>query len=142
MNVSSVIFSTESQSLQGKLSSTFSLLYPLSDRLVSRISVSKLPIDEDDVALLFEDLYRGRSVVPPHNVPSRPVLVKWDPGRPLTLENCVVMDHREGEKHAKECYEQAANGSGRSPRDIWGEEVEKIVERRAREIARNREWVI
>jgi tRNA threonylcarbamoyladenosine dehydratase len=102
---------------------------------------SKLPIDEDDVALVFEDLHLGRSVIPPHNVPSRPVLVRWDPELPLTLDNCVVMDHGECEKHLKECYAKD-DGDRRHPRDVWGPEVEKIVSRRARDIARNREWVM
>lgn len=102
---------------------------------------SKLPIDEDDVGLLFEDLHLGRSVIPPHNVPSRPVLVRWDPDHPLTLDNCVVMDHADGERHVKECYGQGGR-EGRRPRDVWGEEVEKIVLGRAKDIARNREWIM
>ncbi|KAJ7732082.1 hypothetical protein B0H14DRAFT_3615853 [Mycena olivaceomarginata] len=39
------------------------------------------PLDEDDVALLFEDVHRGRSVVPPHAVPVEPSVVRWDPAR-------------------------------------------------------------
>ncbi|EDR10387.1 uncharacterized protein LACBIDRAFT_152374, partial [Laccaria bicolor S238N-H82] len=61
--------------------------------------LNKLPIDEDDVALIFEDLHRGRSVIPPHNVPSRPTLVRWDPLLPLTVDNCVVMEFADAEKH-------------------------------------------
>ena len=94
------------------------------------IPVSRLPIDEDDVAFIFEDLHRGRSVVPPHNVPSRPVLLRWDIECPLTLENCVVMDTPEADKHVKE------------GRGIWGEETRKVVEERQKEIKRWREWVL
>jgi tRNA threonylcarbamoyladenosine dehydratase len=93
--------------------------------------------------LIFEDLHRGRSIVPPHNVPPHPVLVRWDPKSPLAVDNCVVMDHRECEKHVKECYGKSENNQDRrKPRDVWGEEVEKIVLRRAAEIARVREWVM
>jgi hypothetical protein len=54
----------------------------------------RIPLDEDDVALLFEDVHRGRSVVPPRAVPVKPTLVRWDPARPLGVENVVVMDAR------------------------------------------------
>ncbi|KAJ6603231.1 hypothetical protein DFH09DRAFT_968476 [Mycena vulgaris] len=89
---------------------------------------SRLPIDEDDVALIFEDVHRGRSVLPPHVVPTRPTLVQWDPARSLTIENCVVMDFVDAERHLKG--------------EVWGEEVRAVVERRAKEIERSREWVM
>ncbi|KAJ7303605.1 hypothetical protein DFH08DRAFT_976949 [Mycena albidolilacea] len=38
--------------------------------------VGRLPLDEDDVALLFEDVHRGRSVVPPHAVPVKPSVMR------------------------------------------------------------------
>lgn len=109
---------------------------------------SKLSIDEDDVALIFEDLHRGRSVIPPHDVPSRPVLVRWDSEVPLTAENCVVMEHADAEKHAMNCLgvssadKRAINGVRQRPADFWGAEVALVVERRAKEVARNREWVM
>ncbi|KAJ7888896.1 hypothetical protein B0H14DRAFT_3429876 [Mycena olivaceomarginata] len=40
-------------------------------------------LDEDGVVLLFEDIHLGRSVIPPHAVPVKPMLVKWDAARPL-----------------------------------------------------------
>ncbi|KAJ7291932.1 hypothetical protein C8J57DRAFT_1492409 [Mycena rebaudengoi] len=92
--------------------------------------INKLPIDEDDVALIFEDLHRGRSVLPPHLVPARPMLVRWDAQKPLTVENCVVMDAPDVERHLRE-------GVG-----LWGKEVAEVVERRAREVERMREWVM
>ena len=101
-----------------------------SRHLSDDIPVSRLPIDEDDVAFIFEDLHRGRSVVPPHNVPSRPVLLRWDNESPLTLENCVVMDTPEADKHVKE------------GRERWGEETRNVVAERQKEIKRWREWVL
>ena len=119
----------------------------------SRITVyllkaSKLEIDEDDVAMIFEDLHRGRSVIPPHVVPSRPVLVRWDPKVPLTAENCTVMEHTDAEKHAKECLgislstdtDKGASEIVRRPADFWGKEVAMVVERRTKEMAEYREW--
>ncbi|KAJ7787181.1 hypothetical protein B0H14DRAFT_3581006 [Mycena olivaceomarginata] len=54
--------------------------------------VGRPPLDEDDVALLFEDVHRGRSVVPPPAVPVKPTLVRWDSARALGVENVVVMN--------------------------------------------------
>ncbi|KAF8816346.1 hypothetical protein BYT27DRAFT_6450980 [Phlegmacium glaucopus] len=34
--------------------------------------INRLPIDEDDIALI--KTYRGRSLLPPHDVPTRPTL--------------------------------------------------------------------
>lgn len=98
--------------------------------------ISKLPIDEDDVFLIFEDLQLGRSVVPPHPVPSKPQLIRWDARKALTLENCVVFEFSEAERHARECLSVR-----RDPRDVWGDEVQTIVSRNAARIARYREWV-
>ncbi|TFK31542.1 ubiquitin-protein ligase molybdopterin-converting factor [Crucibulum laeve] len=103
--------------------------------------INKLPIDEDDVALIFEDLYRGRSVVPPHDVPSRPTLVRWDPARPLSTENCVVFDFADAEKHTKACYGLDESVPTR-PEDLWGDEVSKVVKRRAEEARTVRDWVM
>jgi len=103
---------------------------------------SKLPIDEDDVALIFEDLHLGRSVVPPHVVPARPTLLRWDPAKPLTLENCVVFEFAEAEKHVKECLvPRSVEAQRKTPRDVWGDEVQAVVGRHAAEVAKYREWV-
>lgn len=99
--------------------------------------INRLPIDEDDAGLLFDDISRGRSAVPPHAVPSRPSLVRWDPAAPLALENCVALEHDEAARHVKECYE-----GERRPEEVWGEEVAAVVRRRAEEVRRVREWVM
>jgi hypothetical protein len=46
---------------------------------------SRLPIDEDDVALVFEDSHLSRSAVPPHAAPAHPTLLRWDQAKPLAL---------------------------------------------------------
>jgi hypothetical protein len=97
---------------------------------------SKLPIDEDDIAMIFEDFHRGRSVMPPRAVPSRPVIVRWDPDQPLVIENCVVMEFGDGEKHIQKCF-----GERKRPGEVWGDEVKRAVEARAKEIKRMKEWV-
>lgn len=114
---------------------------------------SKLPIDEDDVALIFEDIHRGRSVIPPHPVPTRPMLVRWDSTLPLGMENCVVMEWAEGERHLKECFGVVGKGKDgderpveagekRRPEEVWGAEVSVVVARRRDEVRRQRKWVM
>jgi len=100
---------------------------------------SKLPIDEDDVGLIYEDLYRGRSALPPHDVPVKPTLVRWDYTKPLTLDNCIVLDFKDAEKHVKACQE---SGSPTAALDLWGPEVEAIVQRRSAEARKCRDWVM
>jgi hypothetical protein len=92
---------------------------------------SGLAIDEDDVALIFEDLHRGRTVIPPHAVPTKPVLVRWDLTKELSVENCVVMERQECERHLNECI-----GGGKEPGAVWGEDAAAVVRRRQEEIRR------
>ncbi|KAI0942867.1 hypothetical protein AcV7_002163 [Taiwanofungus camphoratus] len=100
-------------------------------------SINKLPLDEDDMGLLFDDLHRGRSVIPPFPVPARPALVRWDPARSLALDNCVAMEYSEAERHATECLE-----GGKNPEEAWGAEAAAVVKRRAEEARRVQEWVM
>ncbi|KAJ8517167.1 hypothetical protein ONZ45_g5617 [Pleurotus djamor] len=104
-------------------------------------TINKLPIDEDDVGLIFEDVYQGRSAIPPHLVPSRPVLTRWDVSQPLTPENCVVLDYNDAEKHLNACFVKNSDTvTPVHPRDIWGEEVNELVQKRSKEVSRQRAW--
>jgi hypothetical protein len=86
--------------------------------------------------LIFEDVYYGRSIVPPHTIPIKPTLVRWDPLKPVTVDNCVPMDFADAEKHTKECFGEGA----RRPEDVWGAEVTSMYEKKAREILQDRKW--
>ncbi|KAJ7059270.1 ubiquitin-protein ligase molybdopterin-converting factor [Mycena amicta] len=106
--------------------------------------VTRLPIDEDDVALIFEDIHRGRSVIPPHPVPVRPTLVRWNPSEGITLENVVVMEQKEAAKHEVGVYGDGATGETtktKSGLDLWGAETDALVQKRREEVRRVREWV-
>ncbi|KAF8816329.1 hypothetical protein BYT27DRAFT_7221523 [Phlegmacium glaucopus] len=74
--------------------------------------------DEDDIALIFEDIYRGCSLPPPHDVPTRLTWVRWDPARPLYLKNYLA--------------------SATTPKELWDSAVQHIVDRRAAE----RRWCL
>ncbi|KAL0571258.1 hypothetical protein V5O48_010706 [Marasmius crinis-equi] len=101
-------------------------------------TLNRLPIDEDDVAFIFEDLYRGRSAIPPHEVPTKPALVRWDLGKPVELANIVVMEEKDAVKHVKECQPGAEQIV--LPVDVWGQEVQDIVEKKKAEVERYLEW--
>lgn len=101
-------------------------------------SSSKLPFDEDDAGMIFDDLSRGRSSIPPHNVPVRPALVRWDLSQPLSLENVVVMEYAEADRHMKEC----AGETGKRPEAVWGAEMAAVVGHRASEVKRIRDWTM
>lgn len=105
-------------------------------------SINRLPIDEDDVGMLFEDIHRGRSVIPPHAVPTRPVLARWDPNLPLGIDNCVAMEFDDAEKHMKQCFVSTSDVPAKTAEELWGKEVVDIVQRRVEEVRRQREWIL
>lgn len=90
---------------------------------------SRLPIDETDVAYILEDLHRGRSLIPPHPVPNKYVLTRWDPSTPLSVENCVVLDASEHRRHAE------GLAKGLRPEEVWGAEVMALADGRMKEAA-------
>ncbi|KAE9402666.1 hypothetical protein BT96DRAFT_1017423 [Gymnopus androsaceus JB14] len=108
-------------------------------------TLNRIPFDEDDIGLLFEDIHRGRSVFPPHEVPTKPALVRWDLSQPLTMENCVVMEEKDAVKHIKTWREGLSLDDGStapspSPAEVWGGAVQEVVRRRAEEIKKIQEW--
>lgn len=133
---------------------------------IDRPHCRKMPLDEDDASLIFEELSLGRSVLPPHLVPNRPTLVRWDPLASLAPENVVVMEQADADRHTKECFgvdvgnvgkaqkfvmaEESLSAVGpetpgmgkRRPEEVWGKEVLEIVGRRADEVVRWRSAVI
>ncbi|THH08872.1 hypothetical protein EW146_g8853 [Bondarzewia mesenterica] len=66
--------------------------------------INKLPLSIQDVGLLFEDISLARSIVPPHATCARAALARWDPLRPLSIENLVVLEEKEAEKHMREVF--------------------------------------
>ncbi|KAJ7052648.1 ubiquitin-protein ligase molybdopterin-converting factor [Mycena amicta] len=103
--------------------------------------VTRLRIDEDDVALIFEDIHRGRSVIRPHPVPVRPTLVRWNPSEGLTLENVVLMEYKEAAKHEAGVYGYVGDTKTESGLDLWGAQMDALVQKRREEARRVTEWV-
>ncbi|KAH9974445.1 hypothetical protein BGW80DRAFT_181570 [Lactifluus volemus] len=57
--------------------------------------INSLPLTTADIALLYDDLALGRSIVPPHSACVRSTLVRWDPRALLSIENCIVGEMKE-----------------------------------------------
>lgn len=93
------------------------------------------PLSQDDIAYVFEDLHQGRSTIPPHPVLTKPSLIRWYKDQPLTVWNCVVMSDKEADRHMKEVLQGDKTGV-----EVWGEEAERIVQKRARDARAIWEW--
>ncbi|KIJ50617.1 hypothetical protein M422DRAFT_204191 [Sphaerobolus stellatus SS14] len=106
---------------------------------------TKLPVDIDDIAFIYEELHRGgRSVFPPFEVPIRATLTRFDLRKPLTVENCVVMELSDAQKHWASWKEAKEKGEVTSwtPEGVWREEVVEVVKKREKEVKEWREAVM
>ncbi|ORY62739.1 hypothetical protein BCR35DRAFT_308979 [Leucosporidium creatinivorum] len=98
---------------------------------------NKLPLTEEDVLYLFEEIHRARSVAPPLAVPSRPCLVRWRKEEGVRWDNLVVMEREEGARH-----EQLVLLGTSDPEEVWGPEVTALVRKRTEEERRVRAYRI
>lgn len=90
------------------------------------------------MSFIYEDLHRGgRSIIPPHSVPTRSTLTRWDLNEPLGLSNCVVMELKDAEMH----WKRYKDGE-KDPTAVWGEEVAREVEKRREEVRQWQQWVM
>ncbi len=74
---------------------------------------------------------------PPHPVPERAALVRWDPEVPLSLENCAAFEFADAERHLREVLLER-----KRPEELWGEEVAEVMRRRREEARKVIEWVM
>ena len=51
----------------------------------------RIPLTDEEVGFVFEELHRSKSSLPPFESLSRPTLVRWNFDEPLSVKNCVVM---------------------------------------------------
>ncbi|WRT68055.1 uncharacterized protein IL334_005030 [Kwoniella shivajii] len=97
--------------------------------------MEKLPITVDDIGFVFDDLYSGRSSIPPHEVLSKPTVTRWDRDRDLSEDNLVVMSVKQHIKHEKECLNE-----GKPLKEVWGEEAVMKINRKSEEARRVLSW--
>jgi hypothetical protein len=86
-----------------------------------------MPLDEEDVSLIIEDVHTGRSVLPPHLVPTRPAIVRWDPSQPLTPENVVFMELNDADRHTRETTGVDLSPAGRQKKKPFVMAKEQIT---------------
>lgn len=93
------------------------------------VGATTIPFSDEDIGYIFEEIYRGRSVVhPTYTVTSHPCLVRWNPQDSLHWQNCVVMDRSEAEIHEKNVLCEK-----RDPCGFWGPETVTLVQQRFQE---------
>jgi hypothetical protein len=89
----------------------------------------KIPVTMEDLGLIFEDIYNGRSSIPPRIVLAKPHAVRWEKGRNLEEDNVVIMSPKDAEKHERECLK-----GDKSVEEVWGQEAVDFVRRKSDEI--------
>ncbi|KAN0064299.1 hypothetical protein ACQY0O_002490 [Thecaphora frezii] len=84
-----------------------------------------LPFNLNDVSYLFEEVFRGRSVVPPYESLSSAQLERWDSTLPISYSNIALFSRAQAKIHEREVLQK-----GRSPTEVWGSETAKMVKKR------------
>lgn len=127
--------------------------YPSPGSKLSRAEMAigprRVPWTVEDVAYVFEEVYRCRSVVPPHETLTMGKILRWDSTLPLSVctdrwqmrtvpltrifcmqqySNVALFSKSDGQKHEEQVLKQ-----GRSPVEVWGEEAMRMFKRRMAE---------
>ncbi|ODV88153.1 hypothetical protein CANARDRAFT_5451 [[Candida] arabinofermentans NRRL YB-2248] len=92
----------------------------------SRLSVNndqKVEIAISDVQYILEEVFRGKS--PISGFSTRVTLSKWDPTKPLSLQNVVVMT-----KEEQKIHEERILKKGEPFSNVYSDEVLKLIEQR------------
>lgn len=100
----------------------------------------KLPVTQDDVGYMVEEVFRGKSVV--SSLYTRLALIRWrkpeadfmnteiqgQKSSRLALGDLVLMTKDEAQKHEKEVLK-----GDKAPEEVWGPNVSQLVEHRMEE---------
>lgn len=95
----------------------------------------RIPFSVNDIAYLFEEVFRGRSVVPPFDTLGTGQLERWDPSRPLGYNNIALFTRPQAREHEKNVLK-----TGADPASVWGPHVAEMVRRRLADEARMAHW--
>ena len=96
--------------------------------------VVRIPFSVNDCAYLFEELFRGRTVVPPYESLATGQLVRWDPRKPLDYDNVVLFSRKQAREHEQVLKDKS------DPAEFWGPKVAEMVRRRQAEEKRMSHW--
>ena len=84
-----------------------------------------IPFSINDIAYLFEEVFRGRSIVPPFDSLSGAQLERWDSTLPLSFQNVALFSRAQAKVHEAEVLKK-----GRSPVEVWGADAAHMMKRR------------
>lgn len=84
-----------------------------------------IPFSVNDVAYLFEEVFRGRSIVPPFDSLAGAQLERWDSTLPLSFQNVALFSRSQAKVHEAEVLKK-----GRSPVEVWGADAAHMMKRR------------
>ena len=89
----------------------------------------------NDCAYIFEEVFRGRSIVPPCDSLATGQLLRWDASRPLDYDNVALFDRRQARVH-----EARVLKGGEDPAAVWGPRVAAVFARRIADEKRMSRW--
>lgn len=95
---------------------------------MSRIGMpdQRVPIAVKEVSYIVEEVFRGKSPVSGYS--TRLTLSKWDPKKPVSIQNVVVLTKEEQREHE----DQVLNG-GKPLEEVYSKEVLDLVNKRFKE---------
>ena len=83
----------------------------------------RVPVALADIGYIVEEVFRGKSPVSGYS--TRLTLSKWDPSKPITIQNVVLLTKEEQKEHEK----RVLNG-GEKLEDVYSPEVIALVNKR------------
>ena len=97
---------------------------------MSRVGIpsQRIPLALKDVSYLVEEVFKGKS--PISGISTRLTLTKWDPSKPISLQNVVVLI-----KNEQKVHEDRVLKGKESLQDVYDAKVLKLVSQRFREEA-------
>lgn len=95
----------------------------------------RIPFSVNDCAYVFEEVFRGRTVVPPFESLANGQLMRWDSQRPLDYDNVALFDRRQAREHEQKVLKEHA-----APEQVWGERTAAMVQKRLAEERRMSRW--
>ncbi|WWC71060.1 uncharacterized protein I206_105013 [Kwoniella pini CBS 10737] len=97
--------------------------------------MERLPISWEDIGFVFDELYNGRTSLPPYEIVPKFAIVRWDKDQILDIGNIVVMSSKDAMKHEKICLKD-----GQNLVEVYGKEVVDKIRRKSEEARRVLSW--
>ena len=114
----------------------------LESRLRGNAKGIRVPLSENDIGYIVEEVFRGKSVISGHS--TRLALTRWEKisgeakgeeDYPLRIEDLVLMTKEEAAKHEREVLK-----GDKSPEDVWPRQALERVQTARREEAMYRPY--